>query len=166
MVISMNDMNIYADIYNIVNENMQNAGEAFRTPEICFEKITSSDPVTADISELAEISDNSDFLLTAYRILLQRNIDDNARKSWEERMNLPSPEFQKLVVRSILRSAEFANTRIKVKNNIYSEKNAFGGNIEGIRKASSVTMPEKLMNMYRKMPAPVKRAAKKIMGVD
>ena len=119
-----------------------------------------------DISELAEIKDNSIFLETAYRILLQRNIDENARKSWENRLELPAPEFQKLVTRSIIRSAEFANTKIKVKNNIYSEKNSFGGNIDGIRKASSVTMPEKLMNMYRKMPAPMKKAAKKIMGVE
>lgn len=159
-------MSIYTDIYNTVSENMQNAGGAFRTSEICFGKIASSDPIIADISELAEISDNSIFLETAYRILLQRNIDDNAIKSWESRYGLPAPEFQKLVTRSILRSAEFANTKIKVKNNIYSEKNAFGGNIGSIRKASAVTMPEKLMNMYRKMPAPMKKAAKKIMGVD
>ena len=163
---SMDNMNIYTDIYDIVSKNMENAGGKFQMSEICYGKIASSNPVYVDISELAEITDNEIFLETAYRILLQRNIDDNAKKSWEERINLPAPEFQKLVTRSILRSAEFANTRIKVKNNIYSEKNAFGGSIEGIKKASAVTMPEKLMNMYRKMPAPMKKAAKKIMGVD
>lgn len=166
MVMSMNDMNIYTDIYDIVSENIQKAGGNFQTSRICYEKIASSNPVTVDISELAEIKDNNIFLETAYRILLQRNIDENARKSWENRLELPAPEFQKLVTRSIIRSAEFANTKIKVKNNIYSEKNSFGGNIDGIRKASSVTMPEKLMNMYRKMPAPMKKAAKKIMGVE
>ena len=163
---SMNDMNIYTDIYNIVSENMKNAGGQFQTPQICFEKMISSHPMIADISDLAEITDNSAFLVAIYRILLQRNIDENARKSWEDRINLPAPEFQRLVVRSILRSAEFAEKRMKVKNNIFSEKNAFGGSADGIRKASSVTMPEKLMNVYRKMPAPMKKAAKKIMGVD
>ncbi len=161
----MENKNIYSDIFDIVSGNMKNEGKEFSFSRECYLCNASADPVNTDILALSEIKDNRRFLEIAYSMLLKRGVDDNAVKCWEGRFGLPSRDFQKLVIRSILKSAEYQASHVRALNNIYSENVSYGTDISGVRRNSSVTMPEKIMSVYRRMPEPLKKAARKMMGV-
>jgi len=161
----MNDTDLYSAVFDIVNENMTNAGEKFMTSKECFVCSSQSNPRTVDILRLSKEKDNGIFLEKAYTEILKRPVDERAYENWKNRFELPPQEFQNLVINSIVNSQEYYNSQVRIYNNIYSKHNSFGGNISGVQPSAGITMPEKLMNTYRKMPDFMKKIAKKAMGV-
>lgn len=161
----MNDKNIYSDIFDIVNENMEKSGNKFPLSKECCICNSEADPVGVDILKLSMEKDNRIFLENAYNMLLKRHVDSKAIKNWEGRYGLPSEDFQQLVIKSIIKSEEFSLANVKIKNNIYSENNSFGGDFSAVKRSSSVTVPDKLMSVYRRMPEPLKNMARKVMGI-
>lgn len=160
--IFMENKNIYSDIFAIVSENMRSAGAEFEESEECYMLRCSSEPSGVDIAKLSEQTDNRKFLENAYSQLLKRNADVNTINAWESRIDLPYREFQKLVTGSIINSAEFTNTHVRVRNNFYTENKPYRSvALSGV----STAIPEKLVRMYRRMPAPLKKTVKKIMGM-
>ena len=162
----MKDMQIYSSIYDIVEGNMNKSGQKLRTSKELVMSIVNIKPGTVDILKLSRERNNDTFLKKAYIMMLNRQIDKEALKAWKANYKLPPEEFQQAVVNSIKGSEEFFKNQVKMYNNIYSANNSFGGNISGMGRSAGITVPERLMKVYRKLPPFMKNAAKKIMGIN
>lgn len=159
-------MQIYSSIYDIVEGNMNKAGQKLRTSKELVMSLVNIKPGTVDILKLSRERNNDTFLRKAYIIMLNRQIDRQALKAWRSNYKLPPEEFQQAVINSIKGSEEFFNNQVRMYNNIYSANNSFGGNISGMGRSAGITVPERLMKVYRKLPPFMKNAAKKIIGVN
>ena len=158
----MKDNQVYAAIYDQVVHTLADAGQEFPYTKEVFLHTIEDEPDSVDILELSHQKDNAQFLEEAYSRILKRTIDENALQAWNSSLVLPPEEFQALVVHTIVSSEEFNAAHMRVYNNIYPLRTAFTGAPPA---GSPVTIPEKLMRIYRKMPAPMKKAARKMMGV-
>ena len=161
----MNDKDLYSAIFDIVSTNAGKAGSTMEVRKECYMYLTEASPDTVDILELSKEEDNSLFLEKAYYIMLCSMVDKKAKSDWSDYEKLPKEDFQMRVINAIKGSEEFFTKQIKLKNNIYSGNNPYGGSLIGLRGGSSVSVPEKLMRTYRKMPEFVKKAARRIMGI-
>ena len=161
----MKESQIYSAIYDIVDENLAKAGKKLHTSKDLTLCAVSTKTRTVDIMKLARERNNDTFVKKAYILMLNRQIDKQALKIWRTHYDLPPEEFQRAVVIGIRGSEEFYANQVKMYNNIYSEHNAFGGNVAGIAPPAGITVPERMMKLYRKMPSFMKNAAKSIMGV-
>ena len=158
----MKEHQVYAAIYDQVAHTLAASGQQLPYTKEAFLHTTEDDPDSVDILELSRQKDNAQFLKEAYSRILKRTIDESALQAWESSLVLPPEEFQAMVVHTIVSSEEFHAARVRIYNNIYPLHTAFTGAPPA---GSPVTMPEKLMRLYRKMPAPMKKAARKMMGV-
>ncbi len=158
----MKDDQVYAAIFDQVVHTLEGSGQTLPCAKETFLHATEDDPNSVDILELSRQKDNAKFLEEAYSRILKRTIDESALQAWNSSLVLPPEEFQALVVHTIVSSEEFSAAHVRLYNNIYPLQRAFTGAPPA---GSPVTMPEKLMRIYRKMPAPMKKAARKMMGV-
>lgn len=159
------NLSVYSDIFDVVEKNMQSAGGRFNVSRTAYLCTACNDAQKVDIYDLSHEEDNRLFLETAYIALLKRLVDERALTNWEGRLDIPKEEFQRLLTNSIMNSLEFSKVHIKVYNNIYSQRNAFGGKISSAVSSGGMSMPERLMKFYRKQPEFMKKLEKKIMGV-
>ena len=160
----MKDIDIYSALYDIVDENMNNAGQKLR---ISKELVLSSaiiKPGKVDILKLSREKNNDTFVKKAYIFMLNRQVDGTALKAWRAQYKLPPEEFQRNVVATIKGSEEFFNNQVKMYNNIYSENTSFRGRLSGIGRPGGIPVSERLVKVYRKMPPFVKNLTKKILG--
>lgn len=160
----MKDIDIYSAIFDITNQNMKDAGKELGFSKDAFMYVTSNNPAIVDVFKLTKYTDNKTFLELAYLNFLKRRSDEKAISNWQGRFSLPSQEFQRLVVNSLIKSQEFHNTCVKAYNNIYSTNNMFGGNISQV-KSIGMNMPEKMLKLYRSQPEFLKKLERKIMGI-
>jgi hypothetical protein len=161
----MKDIDIYSALYDITDENMTKAGKKLDTSRELVLSLAAIKPGTVDILKLSRERNNDTFLKKAYIFMLNRQVDPYAVKVWKSQYKLPPEEFQHNVVSTIKNSQEFFNNQVRMFNNIYSENTSFGGSLSGIGRSAGITVPERLMKVYRKMPPFVKNAAKKVLGV-
>ena len=162
----MKDKDIYSSIYDIVDGNMKNAGQSLHTPKEVTLASAFAVPGKVDILKLSRERNNELFLRKAYQLMLCRPIDKAALKAWRSNYALPTEEFQQTVVYGLKNSEEFYINQVRIYNNIYSENNGYGGDISCIGRPAGITVPERMLKIYRKMPGFMKNAAKKIMGIN
>ncbi len=160
----MKDIDIYSAIYDIVDENMNSAGQKLRISKELVLSTTTVKPGKVDILKLSRERNNETFVKKAYIFMLNRQIDSYAVKAWKPQYKLPPDEFQRNVVTTIKSSQEFFNNQVRMYNNIYSENNSFGGSLAGIGRPAGIPVSERLLKVYRKMPPFMKNAAKKLLG--
>mgnify|MGYP001071770713 CR=1 FL=1 len=68
---------------------------------------------------------------------------------------------------SLINSEEYSRNYVKVYNNIYSQKNIFGGSLNRVQQASGgLNVPEKLLRVYRKQPKFLRKLERRILGID
>jgi len=149
--------NIYSDIFDITSKNMEAAGMNFTVSKEAFLEMCRAHPVNADVYELSKEKDNKIFLEKAYITMLKRYADERAFASMEEKMNLPSEEFQRNLVLTIISSPEFANKNVDIYNNIYSSHNSYHTNLLKIRIYYS------LKKIYDKFPEGVKKVLRRLL---
>ena len=95
--------------------------------------------------------------------MLQRPIDAGALETISKQANEPVQDFQSGVVSGLKGSDEFVMSRTILEHNLYTD-NAPYAEAPVTGRFSSVPLPERLLRFYRKMPEPMKKAAKKILG--
>ncbi len=117
---------IYTKIFNISNENMRKAG---LEPEYSLETLQwllKDNPHTADMLEMSYEDDCRIFVEKCYISLMKKLPTDGMYDKWEDKFSLPKAEFQYQLVNTLMDSKEFAGKNVKVYNNIYSKKTAYG----------------------------------------
>ena len=161
----MKGIDIYSAIYDIVDENMKNAGEKLRISKELVLSTTTVKPGKVDILKLSRERNNETFVKKAYIFMLNRQIDGAALRAWKPQYKLPPEEFQRNVIATIKGSEEFFKNQVRIYNNIYSENTSFGGRLGNMGRAGGIPVSERLLKVYRKMPPFMKNAAKKVLGV-
>lgn len=161
----MNDNKIYSDIFDIVSENYSNAGGKFSVSKTAYLHISNDDPSCVDVYALSRETDKRAFLEKCYISFLKRLADEHAFESWVPRFSLPDQEYKRLLVATMIGSAEYDRDQVRAYNNIYSARNVYGGQLETIDAAGKMGMPDKLMKLYRKQPEFLKKIARRIAGI-
>ncbi|MDD6279100.1 MAG: hypothetical protein ACI4JE_04775 [Ruminococcus sp.] len=161
----MTDAKIYSDIFDIVSENYKKTGGSFGVSKTAYLHLAADNPSDVDVYELSKENDNRVFLEKCYMSFLKRLADERAFESWTPRFELPKSEYQRLLVITMIGSAEYDRAQIRAYNNIYSQKNVYGGKLETISATTGMTMPDKLLKLYRKQPEFLKKIERKIAGI-
>ena len=159
----MTDTELYAALYDIVESRMQSEGRSLGIEKALCVDLAVCPPGHADVLALSYEPDGILFLKKAYQTMLQRPIDDGALETISKQANEPVQDFQSGVVCGLKGSDEFVMSRTILEHNLYTD-NAPYAEAPVTGRFSSVPLPERLLRFYRKMPEPMKKAAKKILG--
>jgi len=148
-------------IYRLADERIRAAGSEMPCSEQLFSALAAVTPGTFDYPLFAGLS-NEDFLSAAFLLLLERPLDDGTRAAWQERiLTLPAEKFHTMALRSVLRSAEYRQHQVLlVRCPLEITEDAAQINVQ----IAPQQMPERLVRVYRKLPAPMKKLAKKLAG--
>lgn len=151
---------ICAQLFDIANGNMQQSGNAFTHPKAAFLYYTRNHPHKVDIFQLMkEEASNEDFVEIAYLAILNRPIDEEAKKSWNKQLGLPEKNFRALVIERLTSSQECNVCHKRIYNNIYAKKRRSKG------QGTVGFLVQKLLPVYRRLPQGMKNGIRKIMGV-
>ena len=163
----MTDIEMYASLYDIVEQRMQDTGKTLTdtAPKDCCLLLAECPPDRADALPLCSETDRVQFLHKAYYLLLRRPIDAGTLRTLSAQTEMPDDDFRRNVFNSIKGSEEFALSRCILQNDPYADNTPYAGASIHSR-AASITLPERLLRLYRKMPAPMKKAAKKLLGAN
>ena len=161
----MTDKELYAALYDLVETRMQADGKTLGIDRACCIDLAECPPGRADALALSYETDNIVFLKKAYLALLRRPIDDGALESISKQADAPAHDFQSGVLSGLKGSEEFLMSRCVLEHDLYADNTPYTeAPVSG--RFSSVSLPERLLRFYRKMPAPMKKAAKKILGAE
>lgn len=159
---------IYSAIYDITEKNIKDAGSEFSVSKEAFAELCGIHPQNVDVFILSREESNRIFMEKAYIRLLKRLADARAYENWGGRFNLPPSEFQRLLISTIITSAEFSGKNVNAYNNIYSLHNQYKGRLSESKKMMSVRKSElyfktygMLKKIYNKLPENIKKILKK-----
>ena len=148
-------------IYRLAAERIEAAQGLMPCSEALFEALAAQRPDAADYALLSGL-DNADFLEAVFLLLLCRPLDDSTKSAWQPRTEtLAAGEFQTAVLRSVLRSAEYQQHQIPL---LHCPLPVTDAAPQISVQVAPQQMPDRLVRLYRKLPAPMKRLAKKIAG--
>jgi hypothetical protein len=159
----MTDTELYAALYDKVEGTMQSEGRSLGIEKALCVDLAVCPPGHADVLALSHETDSILFLKKAYLTMLQRPIDDGALASISKQADQPVQDYQSGIISGLKGSAEFVQSQTILEHNIYAD-NAPYAEAPVTGRFSSVPLPERLLRFYRKMPEPMKKAAKKILG--
>lgn len=149
------------ELYRLAAERMHAADCEMPCSEDVFAVLTAAAPDGIPYAALAHL-ENADFLEAAYLLLLERPLDEAARKSWQEQLSLPAEDFRTRVLTTVLRSAEYQHHRVPLYGCPLPLAEDQGQNLL----ISAQALPERLVRMYQRMPRPMQKLAKKIAGKE
>ncbi len=156
------DIEIYSKVYDVMNENMEAAGEEFSYTKDAFLYSTKRDLKTVDMLDIIELDKKSFEQALNIGILfrLPKENEVNVNENDDE----SDLEYKKRKFEFIAGSSGAYNMQVVITNNIFEEPiTKIGRN--PVRVASGYfRCIDKLHKFYYKLPAPVKAAAKKILG--
>lgn len=148
-------------IYRLADQRIRAAGSEMPCSEELFTALAAVTPGTFDYPLLANLN-NGDFLSAAFQLLLERPLDDGTRAAWQDRIaSLPAEEFHTAALHSVLCSDEYRQHQVLLLRcplAITEEAQPVQVQIATSR------VPDWLMRVYRRLPAPLKKLAKKLAG--
>ena len=148
-------------IYRLADTRIQAAGSEMPCSEALFRAMAAQTPGIFDYSLVSGLC-NEDFLAAAFLGLLERPLDDNTKTAWQDRCReMPAETFQTAALRSVLHSAEYRQHQVKLTGcplPVTDRGQSVSVQISGQQ------MPDKLVRMYRRLPRPMQKLAKKIAG--
>ena len=151
-------------LYAIAARRMAAAGSEMPCSAAVFTVLSQAEPEQVRYPLLAGL-ENADFLEAAFLLLLERPVDAETRAAWSRRYDLPRPQFQTAVLRSVLHSQEY--TAHMFSRPLTGCPLPLTDANAGVRvQVAAQPMPERLLRIYRRMPGPMKRLAKKLAGKE
>lgn len=158
----LNEFEVYEKIYDIAEKNMERAGQKMIFTKDAFLFSTKRDLQYIDMLEVVDF-DRAAFLECLYVGFFSRTPEETARNSWAELQNVSLQEYQKRVFQSLVSSQEFLKNGTIVCNNVYSLPTVRMG-ATAVQTVNSNPYVEKLLKIYRKIPAPLRTIIKKMLG--
>ncbi len=158
---TVNDDALARQLYRLAAGRMQAAGSEMPCSEEVFSLMTAASPDAVSYPAMRTLS-NPDFLEAAYMLLLGRPVDEPSREVWQGSIPLPQTEFQTLVLKTIVQSAEYRKHPVPLMGCPLTLSDGEQQNLL----ISAQAMPERLVKMYQKLPRPMQKLAKKIAGKE
>lgn len=153
-------ISVYAEIYDIVNENMHSSGKEFPYHKNTFLCDVGSHPQDICVSEYLQLS-NEEFMEAMYVAALKRLPDDRTRAFWETKYHLPREDFQKEVLGCLANSSVVAINHIRLMDNPYFEQKR-GFRYKTLGLLYGLTDKSNLREFGKKLPKPVQQIIRKV----
>lgn len=155
------EITVYAKIYDIVSEEIVQSGGAFPYKKETFLKGIGSHPQIVHVSEFIDLP-NEIFYQAVFMNTVKRLPDEKQIAFWKQKESLPVTEFQKAVLREVMRS------RVAAINHIQFVDDPYGISYKGIRYyfwglLYGVTNKPSLRIFCRKLPTPIQNVIKKVL---
>lgn len=153
-------MSIYEEIYNVVAENMQAAGNTFEYKKETFLCDVETHPRDVVVSKYLHLS-NDKFVEAIYVAVLKRLPDERTVAFWQEKYDMPKEAFQCEVLRCIEKSSVVAINQIRLLDNPYFEqKRGIKYKILGV--LYGLTDKSNLREFGKKLPQPIQKVIRKV----
>lgn len=151
---------VYAEIYDIVNENMNHSGKEFPYNKNTFLCDVGSHPQDICVSRYLQLS-NEDFMEAMYVAALKRLPDDRTRAFWATKYDMPEEAFQKEVLQCLAKSSVVAINHIRLVDNPYFEQKR-GFKYKTLGLLYGLTDKSNLREFGKKLPDPVQQVIRKV----
>ena len=162
----MDTREIYGKIFDITNNNMLENDMELEYSKEAFLFSTECPVGKCDVLDMIDL-DNMSFMEATYAALFFRTADPGAYANWSKRKDMYTLDFIKSLINSIGCSQEYLEKGAVLKNNIYSNR-AEANRPVSIGKTSDFSAANKAVNklyrIYKKLPSPLKKLAKKLIG--
>ncbi|MFG6357367.1 MAG: hypothetical protein K1W26_11195 [Acetatifactor sp.] len=151
---------IYGRLYDLVQGNMEAAGQRFPYAKETFLCEVGGHPQRIDVSRFLELP-NPAFLQAVHVAALKRLPEEKTVAYWERRYGEPQSRFQEEVLRSVAGSSVAAIHHIRLVNNPYFEhKKGLKYHCMGI--LYGLTDKSSLREFGKKLPMPIQRLIRKV----
>lgn len=153
-------MSVYAQIYDVVAENLRLAEKNFEYDKSTFLCDVESHPQDINVSKYLHLS-NSEFVEAIYVAALKRLPDARTVAFWAEKYDMPKEAFQQEVLRCIARSSVVAINHIHLVDNPYFEQKR-GVKYKALGLLYGLTDKSNLRELGKKLPDPIQKVIRKI----
>lgn len=153
-------MEVYEKLYDVVNGNLQEAGETFPYYKTTFLSDIGNAPQTIDVSKYLALP-NVQFYQALFVAAFKRLPEEKEERRWRKKYDMPAAEFQKKVLFFVANASVVAINHIKLVNNPYFKQR------RGIRyrimgKLYGLTDKSSLREWGKKLPQPIQRIVRKV----
>lgn len=156
----MEEKRVYAEIFDIVTENLRLADKSFAYKRSTFLCDVGTHPQDVCVSEYLHLP-NSVFFQAVYVASMKRLPDEKTRIKWEKKEKLPRERFQKKVLKSIANSSVTAINHIRLIENPYFTQR-MGLRYKMLGALYGLTDKSNLREFGKKLPEPVQKIIRKI----
>lgn len=153
-------MEIYSGIYDIVSENLNNAGVEFEYRKSTFLKEAGSHPTEICVRDYLELS-NEEFMEAMYQAAMKRLPEEKVRRFWRAKYDLGREAFQEMFLRFLARSSVVAINRITFVDNPYFVQRK-GLKYRAMGALYGLTDKSNLREFGKKLPAPIQKIIRKV----
>ena len=153
-------MSVYAKLYDVVAENLQNADMTFGYKKTTFLNDVNSSPQTIDVSKYLEL-DNEAFLQAVFVAAFKRLPEPKEVEKWNAKIELPKTDFQRLVLADIANSSVVAINHIQLDNNPYFRQNK-GLKYKAMGALYGLTDKASLREFGKTLPEPIQKIIRKV----
>lgn len=160
--IMQREQKVYQDLYDITKNNIEKAGMDMAFSRDAFLYSTKRDLKYVNAFDMPQY-DNQSLLQVLYIAFFFRTPEENARINWGKLNDMPPRDFQEKVFKTLSSSQEFIKNGTIICNNMYCSPDI---KISAAISTASNINPyiNKLYNYYRKLPLPLKKIIKLIVG--
>lgn len=155
-----NDVEVYARLYDEVSANLAKAGKEYGYKRTTFLCDVMSHPQKIDVSRYLDLS-NEDFVEAIYVAALKRLPEDKTREFWAAKYHLPTSQFQREVLKSIVKSSTVAINGGYLDNNPYFDHKR-GLKYKALGQLYGLTDKSSLREFGKKLPMPIQKIIRKI----
>ncbi len=151
---------VYGRLYDIVQHNMEAAGETFPYEKETLLCETGAPPQEIDVSRYLELP-NPIFMQAVHAAALKRLPDERTTAFWKQRYGESREQFQEEVLRSVASSSVVAINQIRlIRNPYFEQKRGIKYRCMGI--LYNLTDKAFLREFGKKLPMPVQNIIRKV----
>lgn len=153
-------MQVYEQLYDVVEENLQAAGKNFEYEKTTFLCDAGGHPQDIDVSKYLELP-NEQFFQAIFVAAYKRLPEPKESLAWENKIKLPKEQFQHELLRSVANSSVVAINHIQLLNNPYfTQRKGLKYRMLGL--LYGLTDKSSLREFGKKLPGPLQRIIRKV----
>ena len=153
-------MEVYESLYDIVSENLNNAGVDFEYRKLTFLREVGSHPTEIRVCDYLELP-NEDFMEAMYQAAMKRLPDEKTYRFWSARYDMPKEAFQKAFLKSLMNSSVVAINQVSFVENPYFEQRK-GMKYRLMGSLYVLTDKSNLREFGKKLPGPIQKIIRKV----
>ena len=153
-------MQVYEQLYDVVEENLQAAGKKFEYKKATFLCDAGGHPQDIDVSKYLDLP-NEQFFQAIFVAAYKRLPEAKESAAWESKFGLAREQFQREVLRNIANASVVAINKIQLLNNPYfKQRKGLKYKVMGL--LYGLTDKSSLREFGKKLPGPLQRIIRKV----
>lgn len=153
-------MSVYEQLYDIVDENLKNAGGSFHYLKTTFLSDVGSNPQVIDVTKYLSLP-NEQFFQAVFVAAFKRLPEEKEESAWREKYSMPEAEFRREFLQSAGDASAVAINHIRIENNPYFVQKR-GLKYRLLGKLYGLTDKSFLRELGKKLPQPLQKVIRKV----